>query len=416
MSVQFHLHFTEFPHLALVLLLLCVTRLCFLKPKPWNTPNGIFEIVEKVFRVSLNLQHSISTKRRRRSRPASRVNKCGVFPLILLLISACSPSDQPNPTDLSSPMHDSHELSFASNSYWTGFQPPEPTRAKAAATPIREDQPEEITPVPGSIHQSAIAAISYPDGWKEMPIIPEINPNVRDIYAMGLSRGNNPHAFSKVGDCSTSNAWFLGPFDEGEAYYRLGEYTYLKPMIEHFQGSFARNNISTRNGFNAASALSPIWADPEVCDPGETPLACEYRVHKPSIVFIMLGTNDRWHMETFEENMREIIEVTLDHWIVPIIATKPDNFEGDESINRILAQLAIEYEVPLWNFWAAIQSLPNAGLEEDGVHLSWGPTRFDDPDVMKRGWPMRNLTAMQSLYAVWQAVYDSSVDEFDVLR
>jgi hypothetical protein len=416
MIIKFHPHFTQFSCLASVLLDLNVTCQNGLKPISWDLSKGIFEIVVRVFCVVLNQRHFISTKQNGCSSPTSWVHKIGIFPLILLLISACSPSDQPNPTDLSPPIRDTHELSFASNSYWTGFQPPEPTRAKAAATPIREDQPEETTPVPGSIHQSAIASISYPDDWKEMPIIPEINPNVRDIYAMGLSRGNNPHAFSKVGDCSTSNAWFLGPFDEGEAYYRLGEYTYLKPMIEHFQGSFARNNISTRNGFNAASALSPLWADPEVCNPGETPLACEYRVHKPSIVFIMLGTNDRWHMETFEENMREIIEVTLDHWIVPIIATKPDNFEGDESINRILAQLAIEYEVPLWNFWAAIQSLPNAGLEEDGVHLSWGPTHFDDPDVMKLGWPMRNLTAMQALYAVWQAVYDSSVDESDVLR
>lgn len=416
MHIEFHPYFTQLSRLAFVLLLLHVLRLGALKTKSWGAANGIFEIVKKVFWVGLNLKHSISTKRLRCSRPASWANKFDIFPLILLLISACGPSLQPNPTEFSSPEHASHELAFASRSYLTGFQTQESIHATAATTPISAHQPEAITSVPEINHQPVSMAFSSPDGWKEMPIIPEIGPDVIQMYDIGLSKGNNPHAFSKVGDCSTSNAWFLGPFDEGEAYYRLGEYTYMKPMIDHFKGSFERNNISTRNGFNAASVLSPIWADPEVCNPGETPLACEYRVHKPSIVFIMLGTNDRWHMETFEENIREIIEITLDHWIIPIIATKPDNFEEDESINRILAQLAIEYEVPLWNFWVAIQPLPNAGLEEDDVHLSWGPPHFDDPDIMKLGWPMRNLTAMQALYAVWQAVYDPSVDESDVLR
>jgi len=416
MRVQFHPHFTQLFCLVLVLLLCHLPSLRSSKPKSWDAANGISEIVEKVFWVVLNLKHFVSRKRIRCSKLASWVQKFGFLPFILLLISTCGPSNHPNPIDLSSPVQTSKELSFVSNTYITGFQPPESIRAPVTITPISADQPEETAPVPGRIHQSAIAAFSSPDDWKEMPIIPEISPNIIQIYTMGLSRGNNPRAFSKVGDCSTSNAWFLGPFDEGEAYYRLGEYTYLEPMIDHFQGSFARDNISTRNGFNAASALSPLWADPGVCNPGETPLECEYRVHKPSIVFIMLGTNDRWHMETFEEDMREIIEISLDHRIVPIIATKPDNFEGDESINRLLAQLAIEYEIPLWNFWAAVQPLPNAGLEEDGVHLSWGPTYFDDPDIMKLGWPMRNLTAMQALYAIWQAVYDSSVVEFDVLR
>jgi hypothetical protein len=93
-----------------------------------------------------------------------------------------------------------------------------------------------------------------------------------------------------------------------------------------------------------------------------------------------------------------------------------DNFEGDESINRTLARLAVEYDVPLWNLWAAVQTLPNKGMEEDAVHLTWGPTHFNDPEIMKLGWPTRNLTAMQVLHALWQAVEESSVDEIAVLR
>ena len=51
---------------------------------------------------------------------------------------------------------------------------------------------------------------------------------------------------------------------------------------------------------------------------------------------------------------------------------------------------------------------PLQGLEEDGVHLTWGPVRFDDPENLHKAWPVRNLTAMQMLDAVWAAVADGN--------
>ena len=56
-----------------------------------------------------------------------------------------------------------------------------------------------------------------------------------------------------------------------------------------------RRRSSGMRGFTAASALSPVWADPKVCLAGETPLGCEYRLQKPVMDFIMLGTNDLKH-------------------------------------------------------------------------------------------------------------------------
>jgi hypothetical protein len=127
---------------------------------------------------------------------------------------------------------------------------------------------------------------------------------------------------------------------------------------------------------------------------------------KPSFAFIMLGTNDRWHLDTFEDDMRQIIEFSIEQGVVPIIGTKADNFEEDESINQTISRLAMEYEIPLWNHWLAVQSLPNQGLEKDGVHLTWGPVRFDDPENLQLAWPVRNLTAMQALDLVWRDVAD----------
>jgi hypothetical protein len=54
----------------------------------------------------------------------------------------------------------------------------------------------------------------------------------------------------------------------------------------------------------------------------------------------------------------------------------------------------------LWNYWRAISSLPDQGLQEDKVHLTWGPNYFDDENALSNAWPVRNLTALQVLKAL----------------
>lgn len=277
-----------------------------------------------------------------------------------------------------------------------------------ASTPTSTMQaiPTEEPPVVFPKEDSPVrpTATLSPADWKEFPVLPQVSSRVEDIYALGQSLGNDPQAFAKVGDCGGSISWFLGPFEDGPNHYNLGEYTYLQTLIDHFSGSFGRNSVAAQNGFTASSVFAPVWSDQSQCYPGETPLACEYRVLKPSFVFVMLGTNDRWNIGAFEGNMREIIEYSINHGVVPILGTKADNFEGDESINRIIARLAIEYEVPLWNFWRAVQPLPRHGLEKDEVHLTWGPVNFDEPENLQMAWPVRNLTALQALDRVWRTV------------
>ena len=78
--------------------------------------------------------------------------------------------------------------------------------------------------------------------------------------------------------------------------------------------------------------------------------------------------------------MRQIIEYSLEQGVVPILATKGDNLEGDHSINAEIAEIAVEYDIPLWNFWAALQPLPNQGHStelNDGFHLSFSRNFFD---------------------------------------
>jgi hypothetical protein len=263
------------------------------------------------------------------------------------------------------------------------------------------------TEIPTDIPQSK-PPMGY---WKNRPVIPEVSNTVVEIYERGLELGNNPHAYSKIGDCGSTPAWFLGDFDRGSEFYDLGEYQDLNTVIQIFQGSHGRTSLAADAGFNASSLFVNLWADRSYCDTDETPLSCEYRVHRPSFAFIMLGSNDIYHPDNFEPQMRKILEYLMENGVIPILSTKADNEEGDHSINSTIARLAYEYDLPLWNYWLAVQSLPSEGLQEDQVHLTWGRNFFNDPDAMQKAWPVRNLTALQVLDAVWRHAEGLSIQQ-----
>jgi hypothetical protein len=102
--------------------------------------------------------------------------------------------------------------------------------------------------------------------------------------------------------------------------------------------------------------------------------------------------------------MRVILDTLIANGVVPILATKADNLEGDHSLNATIARLAYTYDLPLWNFWRIVQPLPEHGLQPDGSHLTWAANFFDDPVRMQAAWPWRNLTALQTLEVVWRSV------------
>ncbi|MBN2557056.1 MAG: SGNH/GDSL hydrolase family protein [Anaerolineales bacterium] len=264
--------------------------------------------------------------------------------------------------------------------------------------------PEEQTTAPAASQSMSTATVlaeaaSDPDAWMELPVIPEFSSRAVEIYLQGMAMGNDPHAFAKVGDCQNVPSMYLSMFDIPNAFSLGVEYADLQVTIDWYAGSFARESEAVRRGFNAASLVSAFWSDPEVCEPGETPLQCEIRLHNPSIAIISLETWWEGAPENYEGYLRNIVEETIDAGVLPVLATKADNVEGDHHINRIIAMLAAEYDIPLWNFWRAVQPLPNHGLSEDGFHLTFAASYFDDPERMESAWPWRNLTALQVLDA-----------------
>ncbi len=246
--------------------------------------------------------------------------------------------------------------------------------------------------------------VSAEDGesgeWKSAPIIPDhVSQATIEIFLKGQALGNYANRYSKAADCNGSPSLFLGHFGYPEDVWSLGEYEYLRPVIVEYHDSLQHTSEASMKGFNAASLLTPFLANPEVCESGDSPLVCEIKTYQPSVMFIFMGTNDAYRQETFEENMRTVIETMIEYGVIPIVASKPDDLLGtNDAFNTILFNLANEYDVPFWNFWAAVQDLPNQGMDtEEPGHITFAPPNFDDEWNMTAAWPYRNLGALEIL-------------------
>jgi hypothetical protein len=275
-----------------------------------------------------------------------------------------------------------------------------PVATPAAAVP---GSAPAATPLPG---QAPAAPPPAPpqDAYfpADLPVVPAVSQTARDIYQRGLALGNNPRAFSKVGDCQSVVPYFLAAFDYG--LYTLGPYEGLQGAIDQFEGSWARESVATNRGFNVATVFVPLWADPARCLRNESPLACELRLNRPSFAIITMETWWGGDASGYESYLRRIVETAIARGTVPIVGTKADNVEGNGSLNAAIVKVAQEYDIPLWNFWAAVQPLPDRGLHPDGFHLTWERNFYDQLAVLEKSWPVRNLTALQALDAVWRGV------------
>jgi hypothetical protein len=282
----------------------------------------------------------------------------------------------------------------------SGSTPIQTSTPTLTTTPLRVPISPTFTP-----ESTSSTSVICNEDWQLLTVIPDVADAMRILYQQGLTQGNNPRAFSKIGDGEVSTDWFLTAFDLGEGHYDLGQYQNLKTIIETFHGSFEHRSVAAQRGFNTDLILDASASDPALCNEGESPLDCELRIHNPSIVILSLGTNQVHRPAEFEMGMRSILDLLIAKQVIPILSTKGDNLEGDHRINRTIACLAQEYQVPLWNFWAAIQPLPNHGLQPDLEHLTYSGTNdFDDPVAMQSAWAVRNLTALQVLDEVWKRV------------
>lgn len=248
------------------------------------------------------------------------------------------------------------------------------------------------------------------------PIVPTVSARARQIYVAGQRLGNRPDVFAEVGDSITITNQFM--WNIGVGGLHLDTYTDLQPVVDFFRrshNSFEWKGLAARGGWTSLNILDPNSAPDEICAPEESPLVCEYRILKPSVAFIMVGTNDIIFgvpSDQYRQNLRTIIQTSINLGVIPIVSTIPDNLISPEAgnrvheINAIIIAAAREFNVPLWNYWKALQPLPNKGISGDGVHPSSPPnneTAIFTPEGLGHGYNVRNLTGLQVLNAVWRA-------------
>jgi LysM repeat protein len=276
-----------------------------------------------------------------------------------------------------------------------------------AAAPVKAMPTRAVvlsTPAPEAARDAAIAAAALP---RDEPYLSGFTTRAREIFQAGQAMGNRANAFALVGDSNSASPLFLDAFERGA--YDLGDYAYLQDTLNYFKGSFTHNSPAAVVGFNTTQLFDPKSVKSSDCAAGETPIACEFRLKRPSVALVLIGTNDSSMWQSFEKHYRPIIEYTIAQGIVPVLMTKGDDLESLKYgaprgyINSIIVKLSEEYGVPLLDLHQVVARLPHNGFGSDGYHYNVPPdsrTTYFTGDHMNYGYTLRNLTALQALDAV----------------
>ena len=232
-----------------------------------------------------------------------------------------------------------------------------------------------------------------------------ISGRTRQIYQAGLARGNNPRVFVKVGDSITNNQPFMNGYGSGE--YGLGSFTYLQDSINFFDnGAFIRDSIAAESGFNAAAVQDAIWAPSGTCLPNESPLACEYRIMKPSVAIIMYGSVDvqLYGADAFGGYLTQIVQFSISQGVIPVLTTFPNGADyypsQSEQFNNVIRGIASSEQIPLIEFRNSALNLPDRGVGADKYHLSMNGLSYYialNGEQNQYGLTLRNMLTLQAL-------------------
>lgn len=256
---------------------------------------------------------------------------------------------------------------------------------------------------------------------------------MRTVYLSGRAAGNRAAVFAKIGDSITESGSFLK--DVGCGSEVLGSYTSLAPAIDYFRAvvfppdysdvwcgvanSFTRASASAVAGWTTNSALAPLDPPDSRCPaPFNLALRCELHLLHPSVALIMYGTNDLERYNDpgmFRDNLTHIVAETLAAGVIPVLSTIPPRLD-DASLgarvgpyNQVVTEVARVEQVPLWDYWLALQApaMINRGMDADGVHPSVyrGDQGADfGSTALRYGYNQRNLTAIQVLEKIMRVV------------
>lgn len=236
---------------------------------------------------------------------------------------------------------------------------------KLSDVPVIDGIPDAIPTAVKSRSQRRLFAV---------PVLSGVSEAMVAVFERGQALGNLPNAVTKIGDSVSASEVYITAF--GQPNPQLGPYDHLLDAVQLYRQYAAVPSVASRVGLSTYGVFDPLWADAALCQPNETPLACEYRTKKPSVAFILFGPNDVRSMDErqYKLQVSAIVEQSLESGVIPVLNTfsvHPDDDLWFQALNfnDALIQIADEYQVPLINFWVASRDMPNYGLDEDGIHL-----------------------------------------------
>ncbi len=229
-----------------------------------------------------------------------------------------------------------------------------------------------------------------------------ISERARTIYLDGQQLGNYRDVLAKVGDSITYEHAYLWPIGEGR--YALKNYSHLQTAVDEFGHSFTHESAAAKDGYSLWSLLSPVSGH-------ATRVEYEYKTVRPSVALIMIGTNDlyaSYDINGMVSRLRQVLDITISHGVIPVLSTIPHSKWYDVTVyNGRVARLAQEYSIPLLDYYATMQNLPNKGLSSDGTHPSVPPdgnSGYFDEEHLAYGYTMRNLITLQMLDVLWHRI------------
>ncbi|MFO0800871.1 MAG: GDSL-type esterase/lipase family protein [Gemmataceae bacterium] len=250
--------------------------------------------------------------------------------------------------------------------------------------------------------------------FQTLPVVPAddaaVIDSVRAIALRGQLSGRSTTSLLVAGD---SNSATIGSYYSGFlAGYGKPDYNPtglaavrpdLVATVTEFRagGSFVRPTTSAVPGFRATDLAATIPA--------------ELASSTVGVAVVMIGTNDLiWNQpESYREQLHTIVGTLTAAGVVPLLSTIPPNTYNGGALagrvpvlNQIVADVAGEFRVPLWNLWRGVSPLPGGGLAPDGVHLVYDG---DGTSVTGSGQNVRNLEALEVL-AWFRRVVTSPAD------
>ncbi|CAN5454024.1 hypothetical protein BH10PLA2_BH10PLA2_10370 [soil metagenome] len=275
-----------------------------------------------------------------------------------------------------------------------------------------------------------------------LPVIPAITQSMKNylqsVFQQGQSQGLRANVFAKVGDSNTSNSQFLDGL--GSLAYNpsnpanVGSHTDLADTINFFRqtsidpsraNSFNHNSAAAYGGWTTVSLMTPglkgvpSW---QFGSPKNTPLDSEIRDSLPAIALVMVGTCEigQEPAPVYQANLTAVAQTLLAKGVIPVLSTIPENFMSTPGLiamtavyNQVIANVAGNLNIPLWNLYVGLSQLPNEGIAPDGVHLNSSPAgaQYLDDANLAFGMNYRNLTAVQVLSKIVNIVENDGAAE-----